>query len=250
MDTPERPIRLGLIHPMRTWLQALAVVLSPLPDIDVVIGHPDPRWVRHAVSRGEVDVVVIRLAAGEGAAEVDELRQASPDIAVVVIGDSDDPDVVASLVRAGARGYLSENCSLEELHAAIRTVAHGDTWMTPSHMSLLIEGLLASRSARPMDDRLSVLSARELEILECLSLGMRRDEIAERLFISPNTVRTHINHLIKKLGAHSALAAVSIMKGSDRPHGSPGHAGDGRSLPKPRQALTQDQLISGLPPGP
>lgn len=218
---------------MRTWLQALAVVLSPLPDIEVVIGHPDTRWVRHAVSRGEVDVVVIRLTVSDGAAEVDELRQARADVRVVVIGDSEDPAFVASLVRAGARGYVSENCSLEELHSAIRTVAHGDTWMSPSHLTLLIEGLLTTPTAKPMDDRLSVLSARELEILECLSHGMRRDEIAQRLFISPNTVRTHINHLIKKLGAHSALAAVSIMKGSDM---------KGSDLPRPRPAPSGSYL--------
>ena len=221
--TTDRPIRIGLVHPMRTWLQALAVVLSPLPDLEVAIGHPDPRWVRNAVFRGEVDVVVIRLVAHDGAGEVEEMRQASPDVPVVVIGDTDDPAFIADVVRAGARGYLSESCSLEDLHSAIRTVAGGETWMTPAHLTMLIDGLLATPRTKPMDDRLAVLSARELEILECLARGMRRDEIAERLFISTNTVRTHINHLIKKLGAHSALAAVSILKGSGHSDPDPPH---------------------------
>lgn len=229
----EGPIRIGLVHPMRTWLQALAVVLAPLPDLEVTIGHPDPRWVRNAVFRGEVDVVVIRLTAHDGVAEVEELRQANAEVPVVVIGDADDPAFIADLVRAGARGYLSESCSLEDLHSAIRTVAGGESWMTPAHMSLLIDGLLATPRAKPMDDRLAVLSARELEILECLARGMRRDEIAERLFISTNTVRTHINHLIKKLGAHSALAAVSILKGSGQP-----------DPPHPRTSADSERLSS------
>ena len=94
-------------------------------------------------------------------------------------------------------------------------MADGDTWLSPAHLTLLVNGLLASvPTGQDQDDRLLGLSEREREILDCLAQGLRRQEIADRLFISPNTVRTHINHLIKKLKVHSALAAVSIAKGS------------------------------------
>jgi len=214
----DQPIRVGLVHPLRTWLQALLGVLSPLVDIEVVVSHAEPHWVRHAVARGEVDVVVMRLEDGAGAEEVHEMRQARAEVGVVVIGQGHDSALIAEVVRAGARGYLAEECTLDELHRAIRLVADGDTWLSPAHLSLLIEGLLSTKSVGdPGDDRLASLSAREREILDCLAKGMRRNEIADRLYISPNTVRTHINHLIKKLNVHSALAAVSITMGTVPP---------------------------------
>lgn len=218
MGMLDPPIRVGLVHPLRTWLQALAVVLAPLTDLEVVVSHAEPHWVRHAVARGEVDVVVMRLADGAGTEEVHEMRQARPEVGVVVIGAAHDSQFIPEAVRAGARGYLAEDCSVEELHTAIKLVAHGDTWLSPTHLTLLVEGLLSTETASdPGDDRLASLSEREREILDCLAQGMRRDEIADRLYISPNTVRTHINHLIKKLNVHSALAAVSIIMGALEP---------------------------------
>ena len=85
--------------------------------------------------------------------------------------------------------------------------------MRPRHVSKLVEGLLSSESSKEQEqDRLAPLTAREREILQCLALGMRRQQIAERLFLSPNTVRTHISHVLRKLEVHSTLAAVSVLR--------------------------------------
>ena len=232
MDGLGSSVRVGLVHPMRTWLQALAGVLAPLADIDVVVSHADPRWVRHAVARGEIDVVVMRVTTDSGAMEVSQMRQARSDVEVVAIGDHAASAFIAGLVRAGARAYLAEDCSLDELHRAVVSVADGATWVSPAHLTLLVDGLLSAVPTGHDHDRLAVLSEREREILDCLAHGMRRQEIADRLFISPNTVRTHINHLIKKLKVHSALAAVSIAKGAAE---SPSvEAEEERRVPGPR----------------
>lgn len=216
MGTLDRPVRVGLVHPLRTWLQALGVVLAALPDIEVVASHTALSWVRLAAAQGEVDVVVMRVASETGATDVEEIRKACADVGIVVIGDGNDPAFIAAVVRAGARGYLAEDGSLDELQCAVRGVAGGGTWLSPAHLTLLVEGMLASPPSRhEEDDRLAVLSEREREILDCLAQGLRRQEIATRLYISPNTVRTHINHLIKKLDVHSALAAVSLTNGSN-----------------------------------
>jgi DNA-binding NarL/FixJ family response regulator len=230
---------------LRTWLQALVVVLEPFADIEVFVFHVESRWVRHAVARGEVDVVVMRLEAETGVEEVLEMLHARADVGVVVIGDGHDSSFITDVVRAGARGYLSEDCSVEDLHRGVRAVAEGHTWLSPAQLTLLVDGLLSSEStSEEQDGRLAPLSAREREILDCLAQGMRRQEIADLLFISPNTVRTHINHLIKKLNVHSALAAVAITKVAAEPYPADP---DERHVPAPRRPDDADAV--SRPPG-
>jgi DNA-binding NarL/FixJ family response regulator len=214
---------LAVVHPVRLWVHALEALLHPLTDPKLVIAHTDPRWVRDAVSAGRVDVVLVGLDARAGADAVRAIREWRPGVGVAVISDSDDPRFIADVVRRGARGYLSQSCGLEELVRTVRGIRCGETWMRPHHVSKLVDGLLSAELIEPaVEDPLAPLSAREREILQCLALGMRRQEIADRLFLSPNTVRTHVHHVLRKLDVHSTLAAVSILK--HRPE-QPAHAG-------------------------
>jgi DNA-binding NarL/FixJ family response regulator len=207
-------VAVGLVHPHRTWLQALEILLGACEGVEVAIAHPDPRWVLNAVERGEVDVVVQHLGKGADAGAVVEMRQANGEVPVVVMSDRDDQAFITAVFRAGARGFLLESCSIDELQRTLHGVARGETWLAPRHLTRLVEGLLVADTVDEVeDDQLAQLSSREREILDCLVLGMRRDEIAERLFLSPNTVRTHIHNMLRKLQVHSTLEAVSIANG-------------------------------------
>lgn len=213
MTTESEPVSLALVHPLRMWVHALEAVISPLVDLDLVIAHTDPRWVRNAVGQGTVDVVLLGLCRDDGAGPVRAMLEQRADVGVVVISDCNESGFITDVVRAGARGYLAQNCSLADLVRAVHGVNRGETWMRPHHVSKLVEGLLSSESSKEQEqDRLAPLSTREREILQCLALGLRRQEIAERLFLSPNTVRTHIHHVLRKLEVHSTLAAVSLLR--------------------------------------
>jgi len=214
MTATERDtVSVAVVHPLRMWVHALAAVIPTHTDLELVIAHTDPRWIHNAVSQGAVDVVLLGLTRDDGAAPVLAMREQRDDVGVVVISDCDDPAFISAVIRAGARGYLSQNSSLADLVRAVHGICRGEAWMHPRHVTRMIDGLLSSESSKEQEkDRLAPLSEREREILQCLALGMRRQEIAEQLFLSPNTVRTHIHHVLRKLEVHSTLAAVSLLR--------------------------------------
>jgi DNA-binding NarL/FixJ family response regulator len=215
--TAARPaLRLALLHPQRIWAETLESMLRSWPGIEVVLAHTTYKWTLGAVARGDVDLVLIGLDGGIVAPQhVRDLRHAWPGLAVVVISGSTDPDLAASLVRAGVRGWVRPTASSRELVRTLHGVRSGETWLTPDVTTAVLESLLNAENTRATSQlAISKLSAREVEILDCLARGMTRDEIGQRFMLSPHTVRTHINHVLHKLGVHSTLAAVSLANKS------------------------------------
>jgi RNA polymerase sigma factor (sigma-70 family) len=219
VDRTDQVVRIGLVHPLRTWLDSLECLLEPRNCIDVVVAHTDPEWVRGAVERGDVDLVLISLDPDVGAEPVQTMRHAGPPVDVVVISDSDDTTFLHDVVHAGARGWLSSDSSLEHLLEVIHGVRRGETWVPPRQLTLLVDELLESEHARTHEPSvLAALSTRERQILELLAQGLTRQQIAEQLFLSQHTVRTHITNLLRKLNVHSTLAAVALARATEE-HG-------------------------------
>ncbi|MGH3413556.1 MAG: LuxR C-terminal-related transcriptional regulator [Marmoricola sp.] len=209
------PLRIALLHPQQTWVESLESMLQQQgPGLDVVMAHTDFDWVRSSVDRGEVDVVLVGVDRGTLApAHVERLRQGKARPAVVVISESTDGELLASFVRAGVRGWLRPTVTARRLEEVIRGVAAGETWLPHDLTTVVLERLLTIEQDRAdSSDALAALSPRELEILDCLARGMTRGEIAARYLLSPHTVRTHINHVLRKLGVHTTLAAVAVAR--------------------------------------
>ena len=123
-----------------------------------------------------------------------------------------DPELVTAAVRAGARGWLSPATCARELVQGLHAVTHGQTWLPPLLTTAVLDRLLTEEKVRgESQSSVARLSPRELEILNCLAAGMTRREIGESFHLSQHTVRTHINHILRKLEVHSTLAAVSIV---------------------------------------
>jgi DNA-binding NarL/FixJ family response regulator len=213
------PLRLALLHPQRIWAETLESMLHNWPGIDVVMTHTTYQWTWGAVSRGAVDLAVVSLdGSGVVPQQLEGLRKAWPDLAMVVISDSTDSDLIAATIRAGVRGWVRPSASIEHLVQTVHGVRNGETWLPPDVTTAALEWLLNAEKTRVTSRRaISRLSERELEILDCLAQGMTRDEIGQRYRLSPHTVRTHINHVLHKLGVHSTLAAVSLANKSQVP---------------------------------
>jgi DNA-binding NarL/FixJ family response regulator len=202
-------IRVVLVDDHPVVRRGLRALLEELPELEPVGEAADGAEALRllerlaADGRPRPDVVLMDLQMGSGLHGVEATRRitALPDPPAVLILTtySTDADIL-SAVEAGATGYLLKDAPPEELAAAVRAAARGDTVLAPPVAARLLG---RSRSGRP------ALSPRELEILELLAEGLPNRQISRRLFISEATVKTHLVHIYGKLGVDSRTAAVA-----------------------------------------
>jgi DNA-binding NarL/FixJ family response regulator len=137
------------------------------------------------------------------------IRQEHPEIQVLVLTVQEDEDAVFEAIQAGAAGYLSKACTLDDLREAIEAVRVGGSYMTPSVAGMAIRSL--SQRAEKVKEAArvaEVMTDREREVLAELSRGLSARAISDVLGISERTVNTHIGHLYRKLGVNNRVDAV------------------------------------------
>lgn len=161
-------------------------------------------------------VVVVLLDADlmdPGLQVLQRVQDEHPATRVVVLSNEDDPAQVVRALTSGAHGWLPKTLPLAELQQCLRAVANGETWVPGRLLTEVLRAMIAAREAAEAPaSLLRPLTAREQQILQCLVDGMSRPQIAARLGMSPNTVRTHVHNVLHKLGAHSSLRAVAIAR--------------------------------------
>ena len=154
------------------------------------------------------DIVLLDIRMGEtdGFEAARQILKASPDSAVIMLTAYDERKFVVEAVRAGARGYVLKSRDAEHLVQTVRLVAEGNLVIDPDLVVAVAEELTSTRSK---DHSAETLTERELEILQLLAFGHTNRDIASKLFISPDTVKTHLEHIYQKLGASDRTAAVA-----------------------------------------
>lgn len=143
------------------------------------------------------------------------------EVAVLILTTFDEDEQVFDAIRSGAAGYLLKDVSPAELRRAVRTVAAGDSLLSPSVTRTVLR-TLAERPAPVLDDGpLQRLTDRELEVLARVGAGLTNDEVARALFLSPATARTYVSRLLAKLGARdrSQLVVIAYETGLIAPGG-------------------------------
>jgi DNA-binding NarL/FixJ family response regulator len=147
---------------------------------------------------------------------LDQLRRLPTPPPVLVLSGSNDPlDMIAAL-EAGALGWVTKDASFEELLDAALAVVDGRLHLPKSSLKAVVDGLLTqARGQEVRGGLLSQLTERQVEVLRCLVSGMTRPQVAERLFLSTNTVRTHVQNMLHQLELHSthALVAAALRAG-------------------------------------
>jgi DNA-binding NarL/FixJ family response regulator len=202
----------------------LRMFLSAQPDIEVVGEAADGREAVEAVAHHRPDVVLmdVRMPNLDGveATRLITAAQNAPRVLVLTTFDLD--EIVYEALRAGASGFLLKDASEERLTTAIRVIAEGGSMFAPSVTRRLIEEF-ARRPQQPLH-HLGRLTDRENEVLRLLARGDSNTEIAATLFVSENTVKTHVARIMMKLGLRDRVQAVVVAyeAGVVRPHDGPG----------------------------
>jgi DNA-binding NarL/FixJ family response regulator len=159
------------------------------------------------VDKEHPDVVLMdyRLPDGTGIDAVKNILQRWPETRIVMLSGDSSHDLMVRAIEAGCVGMLAKDRPMDELLGAIRSASKGELVFRADEMNKLLTYFRKS----PSND-LDGLTTRELEVLQLLAEGVSTDGIAEKLFISINTVRNHVSKILMKLGAHSKLEAVAI----------------------------------------
>jgi DNA-binding NarL/FixJ family response regulator len=190
--------------------QGLRRYLETADDIEVVGEASNGEEVLRLMANGagDADVVLldIRMPDMDGLETAKFLQQRYPSVGVVMLTAYDDRQFVVEAVRSGARGYVLKARDVEHLIQTVRLVAGGNMVIDPQLVMALADEL--SRTGE-RDRRAESLTAREIEVLQLLAFGHTNKNIADQLFISPDTVKTHLEHIFEKLGASDRTAAVA-----------------------------------------
>ena len=187
-------------------------LLSGEPGLEVVGEAADGEEAVEVVTRLAPDITLmdIRMPVLDGLAATRRIVGSGVATRVLVLTTFDLDEYVFEALRAGASGFLLKDAPAEELAAAIRTVARGDSLLAPGVTRRVIDAFVrrAAPAAPAPDGRLDLLTPRELEVLGLLARGLSNLDIATRLFVSEGTTKTHVSNVLAKLGLRDRVQAV------------------------------------------
>jgi len=190
--TETAPVRVVLADDQRLVRESLATLLGLLDGIELVATASDGEEALALAAEHNPDVVLmdLRMPRMDGIEATGQLHARHPDVRVIALTTYADDESVLGVLHAGARGYLTKDASSQDIRSAILAVAAGDAALDPAVQS-------------------HVVTAREAEVLALIAEGLTNSEIAERLVVSPTTVKSHINHLFAKAGLRDRTQAVN-----------------------------------------
>ena len=187
------------------------MLLADEADIEVVAEASNGKEAVEKAARFDPTVVLmdIRMPELDGLEATRRILAANPDARVLVLTTFDLDEYVYEALRAGASGFVLKDDPPEQLIAAVRTVASGDALLSPAVTKRVIGAF--TRMPRPTPPReLDDLSAREREVFRLVARGLSNAQIGKELFIGETTVKTHVTHILSKLGLHDRVQAVVL----------------------------------------
>ena len=201
-----RKIRIVVVDDHALFRAGLVSLLTSIPEFEIVGEAGDGREALSVIAKEKPDVVLLDVNMPVmGGVEMVEAMQETDHPRILMLTISKHDEDLFGAIAAGADGYLLKDAEPDELRRAINLVADGKSVLSPEVTSRVLK-VVSSSQGIPLD---VALSKREMDVLKCLAKGMTSAKIAQELFISENTVKTHVRHILEKLEASNRAEAVS-----------------------------------------
>jgi DNA-binding NarL/FixJ family response regulator len=205
-------IRLLIADDHELFRRGLRMVLEDEDDIEVIGEAGDGEVAVELAREHAPDVVVmdVRMPGLTGIEAARRVKEEEPGTKILMLTISDEEDDLYEAIKAGANGYLLKEISIDEISHAVRSVHSGQSLISPSMASKLLDEFAAMIKKEEEKEEVPAprLTPREMEVLEHVAQGMNNREIAKALFISENTVKNHVRNILEKLHLHSRMEAV------------------------------------------
>ncbi|MFI7284629.1 response regulator [Micromonospora chersina] len=206
-------IRVAIADDQQLVRDGFSLILRSQPDIQVAAEAADGRQLLDAVrhdSRIDVALVDIRMPVLDGLQATRELAAIPHAPAVIVVTTFDDDAYVLDAIASGARGFLLKRGSARDLIAAVRTVAAGEAILSAEVTGAVLDRVRATGPATRVELAAYQLTARETDVLALIGAGLNNTEIAERLYLSMSTVKTHVTNVLAKTGSRDRVRAAIL----------------------------------------
>lgn len=220
-------IRVLVVDDQALIRSGLRLILESEPGLAVIGEGGDGREAVEMAQRLRPDVILmdVRMPVMDGIEAARRIIGAglTPEPRIIILTTFDLDEYIYAAIRAGASGFLLKDAPPDDLLRAIRIVATGDALLAPSVTRRLIEEFASRPAPDTQPDGMDQLTEREVEVLKSLAAGLSNAEIAEALFVSEATVKTHISHILTKLDLRDRVQAVVVAyeSGLVRPGDNP-----------------------------
>ena len=208
-------IRVLIVDQHLAFRDALAIRLQTEPHLAVLAKAHSAEFASSVLVGRSADVILLDadLPDHSAIAFCSEMMRRPDPPRIVMLSVASEPERIVAAVRAGAAAWVRKDESIDHLLSVIRGVVRGETWLPPRELGVVLHLLIEDQDhRRDSDDLLAALTPREREILLLLVEGVGRKEVANRLQLSANTVRTHLHSLMSKFGVHSTLEVVALAR--------------------------------------
>ncbi|HYO39261.1 MAG TPA: response regulator transcription factor [Nocardioidaceae bacterium] len=204
------PVRTAVVDDQTLVRQGIRSLLALTDEVDVVAEAADGDEALAVLDRSDIDVLLLdlRMPGRDGIATLEAMAVRGDDVPVLVLTTFDDDELMLRAFRAGARGFLLKDVTLELLVEAIRTLAGGGTMLQPALTDRLLRAVSAAPAAVPGSTTVEPLTGRERDVLRLAAAGWSNREIAQALHLAEGTVKNHMSNVLAKLGVRDRTRAV------------------------------------------
>jgi len=195
-------------------LQGISGLLSEISDVKLIFSCSDRLTLTEKLKKIKINILILNLhdISVRNLNLITQLKMINPNLRILIMSVIEGEEIVLKTIKAGAKGFLGKDSTLNDLIEAIYTLRYGHDYFSKSITQIVLNRYISGINKTGISEKTEInqLSARQLEILQLMGESISNQEIAERLFISVRTVETHKNHIMQKLNLKSTVDMIKF----------------------------------------